>query len=708
MILFNLLASSALFLASIQHVKASALTTIIAPNERLCFYADVDKAGEKIGVQAGGSFDIDFDVKDPNEKLLLDGRRERSGDYVFTANTVGEYSFCFENDMSTLTDKLLDFDIMVESEPRREVAAKPGQVSDHTSPIEESIYRLNSMLMSIKRTQRHFHTRETRGFSLVKSTQNRLFWYGVCESLAVVGMAALQVYILQTFFTKTGRRYKYTSLEKQRPSVLTLAAFRLTAAISYLVFMANVQTQTTIIPHNQEPYVTRTYPNESELDIKLQNAALAQAAWRKRALSERIGIGHKFVSVFKAIEDDERKALHLELTLQMVPGEIRGFLSRAEYMLSIAESCLSDVSLKDTDVPGFRRYIKREPLGVIFVIAPWNYPYLVTINSVLPAIVAGNAVLLKPSPQTPLVAERFADALHMAGVPEDLVQVLHLCPALTSYMVQHKLVDFVSFTGSVVGGRAVEHAAVEAVGFKGVALELGGKDPAYVRADADIKYTVAELVDGAMFNSGQSCCAIERIYVHESVYDEFVTQYVDLVKKYVLGDPTKPETSLGPVVSVASAEKIRKQVADAVKAGATALIPEELFPIAQPGTAYVAPQVLINVHHEPLQEETFGPIIGIQKVPSDEVAIRLMNDSPYGLTASIWTNTQENPDSEAAFLRIVDELQTGTVFLNRCDFLDPALPWTGVKNSGRGVSLSKFGYDQLTRAKSVHMKIKTT
>jgi len=270
-------------------------------------------------------------------------------------------------------------------------------------------------------------------------------------------------------------------------------------------------------------------------------------------------------------------------------------------------------------------------------------------------------------------------------------------------------VDFVSFTGSVAGGQAVERAAVEAAGFKGVALELGGKDPAYVRPDADLKYTVAELVDGAMFNSGQSCCAIERIYVHEAVYEEFKDQYVDLVKKYVLGDPTKSETSLGPVVSIASAQRIRKQVADAVEAGATALIPENLFPIAQPGTAYVAPQVLVNVNHtmDVMMEETFGPVVGIQKVSSDEDAIRLMNDSPYGLTASVWTNAEEHTESQEAFLRIVDELQTGTVFLNRCDFLDPALSWTGVKNSGRGVSLSKFGYDQLTRPKSVHMKIKT-
>ncbi|KAI0028020.1 emp24/gp25L/p24 family/GOLD-domain-containing protein [Vararia minispora EC-137] len=196
----------------LNQVHASALTTAISPNERLCFFADVDKAGEKIGfyfaVQSGGTFDIDFEVKDPNEKVLLDGQREHQGDYVFTANTVGEYSFCFENDMSTLTEKLVDFDIMVESEPRREAPAKPGQISEQTSALEESIFRLNGYLMNIIRTQKYFHTRENRGFSIVKGTQNSLFWYAVLETGAVIGMAVLQVYILQTFFTKTGRRYK--------------------------------------------------------------------------------------------------------------------------------------------------------------------------------------------------------------------------------------------------------------------------------------------------------------------------------------------------------------------------------------------------------------------------------------------------------------------------------------------------------------------
>ncbi|KAI0363686.1 NAD-aldehyde dehydrogenase [Pilatotrama ljubarskyi] len=481
---------------------------------------------------------------------------------------------------------------------------------------------------------------------------------------------------------------------------------------TYIAPDADPSSQTTIIPHNQQPLVIRSYPSESQLNKSIQYAAAAQEKWARVPLSQRIAIGRRFMEEFSNMRDE----IPLELTLQMgrpisqVPGEIRGMLDRADYMLSIAESALADVSLADTDKPGFRRFIKRVPLGVVLVVAPWNYPFLVMINSVLPALIAGNAVIIKPSPQTPLAAERFASAFHKAGVPRDALQVIHLSPELTTAAAKHPLIDFVSFTGSVVGGRAVDIAAAEAPTFKGVGLELGGKDPAYVRADANLDYTVPELVDGAMFNSGQSCCAVERIYVHESIYDEFVSRYVELTKKYKLGDPTKPETTLGPVVSVASAERIRKQVAAAVLAGAKALIPEDLFAAAQPGTAYVAPQVLVDVDHtmDVMKEETFGPIVGIQKVSSDEQALALMNDSQYGLTASIWTNAEANPESEEAFMRFVDELHTGTVFLNRCDYLDPALAWTGVKNSGRGVSLSKFGYDQLTRAKSVHMKIKTS
>ncbi|KAB5590617.1 Aldehyde dehydrogenase [Ceratobasidium theobromae] len=456
--------------------------------------------------------------------------------------------------------------------------------------------------------------------------------------------------------------------------------------------------QTTIIPHSQEPLVTYQYPSVAELGSIVSRSAKAQKSWKSVSIQDRIKIGHKFMEEFKNMENE----IPLELTKQMgrpisqTPGEIRGTLERANYMLSIAEQALAPVDLKDTDKPGFKRYIKREPLGVVFVIAPWNFPFLTSINSVLPAIIAGNSVILKPSPQTPLTAHRLQTAFEKAGLPADVFLVTHLSPELTAQIVQDPRVNFVSFTGSVANGKAVAENAVKS-GFKGVALELGGKDPAYVRSDANIDYTVAELVDGAFFNSGQSCCAIERIYVHESIYDKFVTAYTELVKKYKLGDPTEPSTNLGPVVSVASAERIRKQVEDAVKSGAKALIPEDLFPVAKPGTPYVAPQVLVNVDHhmDVMKEETFGPAVGIMPVPSDDAALELMNDSPYGLTASIWTSDQ--PDSEAAFQRFVDELETGTVFLNRCDYLDPALAWTGVKDSGRGISLSKFVQCRLPR-----------
>ncbi|KAJ6590459.1 succinate semialdehyde dehydrogenase [Mycena vulgaris] len=471
--------------------------------------------------------------------------------------------------------------------------------------------------------------------------------------------------------------------------------------------------QVSISPHDLQPYCQRNYPTDAGLDATIARAAEAQKAWAAVPLEERIAIGTKFIEEFTKLSE----RVPAELTKQMGrpisqgAGEVRGFLDRAAYMISIAASSLADVKLENTDKPGFRRFIKRVPLGVVLVIAPWNFPYLTAINSVLPALLAGNAVLLKPSPQTPLSGERFCLALARAGVPKDAIAALHLTPEQTTHTIQHPLVNFVAFTGSVSGGRAVEQAAVNSPGFKGVALELGGKDPAYVRSDADLDYTVAELVDGALFNSGQSCCAVERIYVHETLYDDFVAKFVDLVKGYKLGDPYRTDVTLGPVVSLASANRIRKQVEDAIAAGAKGLVPPELFKrVAKPDTAYVAPQVLVDVDHtmDVMKEETFGPIVGIMKVASDEEAVNLMNDSPYGLTASVWTNAETNPESEAAFLALEAQLECGTVFLNRCDYLDPALAWTGVKDSGRGISLSKFGFDQLTRAKSVHMKIKTT
>jgi acyl-CoA reductase-like NAD-dependent aldehyde dehydrogenase len=332
------------------------------------------------------------------------------------------------------------------------------------------------------------------------------------------------------------------------------------------------------------------------------------------------------------------------------------------------------------------------------VIAPWNYPLLTAVNAVVPAVLAGNAVILKHSPQTPLCAERFGDAFAAAGLPEGVFQFLHLSDASAERLVAAPEIDFVAFTGSVAVGHRVQRAV--AGRFIGTGLELGGKDPAYVRADADLRPAVENLVDGAFFNAGQSCCAVERIYVDASLFQPFVDGFTALTEKYLLGDPRDAKTTLGPLVSEVAARRVRDQIADARARGARALIDERRFPKSADGTAYLAPQVLVGVSHDmPLMtEETFGPAVGIQAVSGDEEALRQMNDSRYGLTASIWTS------DEGAALAIGEKLETGTVFMNRCDYLDPALAWGGVKDSGRGCTLSRLGFDAFTRPKSFHLR----
>jgi acyl-CoA reductase-like NAD-dependent aldehyde dehydrogenase len=376
------------------------------------------------------------------------------------------------------------------------------------------------------------------------------------------------------------------------------------------------------------------------------------------------------------------------------PGEIRrGFQERALHMCSISAETLADLPVGDKD--GFQRFIRREPLGVVLVLAPWNYPWLTSVNAVVPALLAGNSVILKMAAQTPLVAERYAEAFKAAGLPEGVFQFLHLDHDHVARVIGDARVGYVAFTGSVGGGHAVQRAA--AARFVGTGLELGGKDPAYVRADAPLAPTVENLVDGAYFNSGQSCCAVERIYVHRSVYEPFVEAFVDLTRQYRLGNPLERETTLGPMVRADAADNARVQIADAVKKGAKALLRLD----DKPGTPYLPPEVLVQVDHSMavMTEETFGPVVGIQRVRDDEEAIRLMNDSRYGLTASIWT-----PDRDAA-LRIGERVETGTWFMNRCDYLDPALAWTGVKDSGRGCTLSRLGLESFTRPKSFHLRL---
>ena len=457
-------------------------------------------------------------------------------------------------------------------------------------------------------------------------------------------------------------------------------------------------TLTTISPIDNRVYVERPLADSEYISHTLALANSAQQAWRATSLAERAAICSAAVDAFVANKD----VIADELTWQMgrpirySAGEVGGYEERARYMIEAAPAALKTIELAAKD--GFTRYIKREALGTVFIVAPWNFPFMTAINAVMPALMAGNSVVLKHSAQTPLCAERMVESFAKAGLPKGVFQYLHLSHADTEAIIASDKVDFVAFTGSVNGGAMVEKAAAGT--FKGVGLELGGKDPAYVRADANIEQAVATIIDGAFFNSGQSCCGIERIYVHESCYDEFLEKAIALVNTYVLGRSDDPATTLGPVVKASAADFIRGQIQEAVEQGAVTHIDPEHFPLNAIGTAYLAPQILTNVDHSMriMQEESFGPVVGIQKVTNDDRAIELMNDSEFGLTASVFTT-----DIEAG-IALGERLATGTFFINRCDYLDPALAWTGVKKSGRGCTLSSLGYDYLTRPKSFHIK----
>jgi acyl-CoA reductase-like NAD-dependent aldehyde dehydrogenase len=457
----------------------------------------------------------------------------------------------------------------------------------------------------------------------------------------------------------------------------------------------------TVSPVDGRVYVERPYAAPEDIVQALTRAVRAGEVWRDVPVAERAEVCARAVDAMVAARDD----IAGEITWQMgrpirySPAEVGGFEKRARHMIAIASEALADIGIGDRE--GFTRFIRRQPLGVVFTVAPWNYPYLTSVNSVIPALMAGNAVILKHSAQTPLAAERYAEAFDSADLPTGVFQFLHLDHPSTAKVIRAPEVDFVAFTGSVGGGEMVEAAAHGR--FIGVGLELGGKDPAYVRADANLDFAVENLVDGAFFNCGQSCCGVERLYVHERVYDSFVGGFADLVGQYKLGDPTDPETTLGPMVRAEAADFVRAQTSDAISAGAKALIDPSGFDTDGEGTPYLAPQVLTGVDHSMsvMTEESFGPVVGIMKVGSDDEAVDLMNDSRFGLTASIWTA------DETAAVAIGGRVDTGTWYQNRCDFLDPALAWTGVKLSGRGCTLSALGYEALTRPKSFHLRTKT-
>ena len=451
-----------------------------------------------------------------------------------------------------------------------------------------------------------------------------------------------------------------------------------------------------ISPVDGSVYAERTPLTPDAARSMAARSKAAQKGWAARPLSERIALVRQGVANLNAMKDRVVE----ELAWQMgrptrFGGEFGGVNARTDYMADIAEKTLAPVMIEDSDK--FRRFLAREALGVVFIVAPWNYPYLTAINTLVPALIAGNAVILKHASQTLLVGERLADAFHAAGVPADVFQNVVLDHATTENLIAARAFDFVNFTGSVGGGQAMEHAAAGT--FTPMGLELGGKDPGYVRADANLEAAVDTLMDGAMFNSGQCCCGIERIYVHESLFDAFVEKSVAWVNTLKLGSPFDAASTLGPMANTRFAKVVRDQIAEAVAQGAKPLIDPAHFP-ADDGGAYLAPQILVNVTHDMrvMMEESFGPVVGIMKVKSDEEALRLMNDSPYGLTASIWT---QDYDTAAA---LGAQIQTGTVFMNRADYLDPALCWTGCKDTGRGGSLSFLGFHSVTRPKSYHLK----
>jgi acyl-CoA reductase-like NAD-dependent aldehyde dehydrogenase len=462
----------------------------------------------------------------------------------------------------------------------------------------------------------------------------------------------------------------------------------------------SIQIQQTITPIDNSLYAERELASSRQIEATLAKAVTAQQAWKHAPIAERAAVCKRMLDwlLERADQIGEELTWQIGRPIAYSPNEIRrGFQERVNYMAGIAERELADIALEPKE--NFQRFIRREPLGVVLVLAPWNYPWLASVNAVAPAILAGNSVILKIAQQTPLVAERYAEAFKAAGLPDGVFQFLRIDHDQVAEVIRDSRIGFIALTGSVAGGHAVQRAASER--FIATGLELGGKDPAYVRPDAPMQATIENLVDGAMFNSGQSCCAVERIYVHRDVYDQFVEGFVELTKQYKLGNPLNPETTLGPMVRADAADKARAHIADALQKGAKALIDESLFPASRSGTPYLAPQVLVNVDHSMLvmSEETFAPVAGIMPVKDDDEAIRLMNDSRYGLTASIWTL-----DVDAA-IRIGDQIETGTWYMNRCDYLDPALAWTGVKDSGRGCTLSKLGFEAFTRPKSFHLRL---
>jgi acyl-CoA reductase-like NAD-dependent aldehyde dehydrogenase len=429
---------------------------------------------------------------------------------------------------------------------------------------------------------------------------------------------------------------------------------------------------------------------------KYQHARAAQSAWAQVRSSERIDAMTGFREQLRARRDELAEILTSEVgkPITQSKNELNGVLGRIDFFVNHAAKVLKDDIVFADRGEKLEEKITWEPLGVIANISAWNYPYFVGANVFVPALLTGNAVLYKPSEFATLTGLEIAKMLHASGVPPDAFVPL-IGGGDVGAMTLAQPVDGVFFTGSYATGTKVAAAAGKRM-IK-VQLELGGKDPVYVCDDVDVKAAAASIADGAFYNAGQSCCAVERIYVHERIHADFVAAFADTVRGFKLGDPRDATTYIGPLTRKAQLAVLRHQVADAKWKGATLLAGGK--PLPRKGH-YFAPTVFTDVNHEMelMREESFGPIVGIQQVQDDAEATGLMNDTCYGLTAGVYTRDRGRAE------KILAQIKSGSVYWNCCDRVSPRLPWSGLKHSGIGLTLSTYGIQTFMRPKAWHLR----